>query len=240
MASDARQRFDQSPELQNLKSEIERTAERARRDKLEELGRLKQQYRELMECYDRYECETHEVLVNRYHGYTETQHKPDCAKCDFKRSAEALEIDIHEWPLSSKTSAANATVFELRVPEAFSHWRDANIYVLVSALGHRDMDSSRPQCQCTLDKHHGLSHMLSAGYQDRRVVPLSSVKAHTGTHRNHKKSILHVQEKDQGDDPALTNVWAPLGVWDNEDDETDEWNDVKDADMRLLKVLKAF
>jgi hypothetical protein len=190
------QYFDQSSDLQNLKSEIERTAERARRDKLEELDRLKQQYRKLMECYDRYECETHEVLVNHYHGYTETQHKPDCAKCAFKRSAEALEIDIHEWPLSSKTSAAKATVFELRVPEAFSNWRDATIYVLVSVLGYRDTDSSRPQYQCTLDKHHGLAHMLSAGYQDRRVVPLSSVKAHTGTHRKHKESILHVQEKD--------------------------------------------
>jgi len=39
---------------------------------------------------------------------------------------------------------------------------------------------------------------------------------------------------------ASTNVWAPLGVWDDEDDEMDERNDVNDADMRLPKVLKAF
>lgn len=188
--------FDHSHELQNLKSELEQAAARDRRYKLEELDRLKQQYREFMECYDRYECETHEVLVNRYHGYTETQHKPDCATCAFKRAAEALDIDIHEWPLSSKISAAKATVFELRVPKAFGNWRDATIHVIVSVLGYRDTNPSRPQCRCTLDSHHGLSNMLSAEYQDRCVIPVSSVKAHTGTHRKHKKSILHVQEKD--------------------------------------------
>jgi hypothetical protein len=190
------QYFDHSPELQDLKSQIEQTAARARRCKLEELGRLKERYRELMEHYDRYECETHEVLVNHYHGYTQTQHKPDCAKCAFKRAAEALDIDIHEWPLSSKISAAKATVFELRVPKAFGNWRDATIHVIVSVLGYRDTNPSRPQCRCTLDMHHGLSDMLSAEYQDRCVIPVSFVKAHTGTHRKHKKSILHVQEKD--------------------------------------------
>jgi hypothetical protein len=38
-------------------------------------------------------------------------------------------------------------------------------------------------------------------------------------------------------DSASTNVWAPIGVWDDEDDEMQGWDDV---DMRLPKVLKAF
>ncbi|KAL5371040.1 hypothetical protein PMIN04_012697 [Paraphaeosphaeria minitans] len=41
----------------------------------------------------------------------------------------------------------------------------------------------------------------------------------------------------EGNDSASTNVWAPIGVWDDEDDEVEGWDDV---DMRLPKVLKAF
>ncbi|KAJ5042660.1 hypothetical protein J3E72DRAFT_253800 [Bipolaris maydis] len=41
----------------------------------------------------------------------------------------------------------------------------------------------------------------------------------------------------EGNDSTSTNVWAPIGVWDDEDDETKGWDDV---DMRLPKVLKAF
>jgi hypothetical protein len=46
----------------------------------------------------------------------------------------------------------------------------------------------------------------------------------------------------QGDDMAPLSVWAPLGVWDDEDDEDDEMNGGKNADVdtRLPKVLKAF
>ncbi|KAH8704387.1 hypothetical protein GQ44DRAFT_820072 [Phaeosphaeriaceae sp. PMI808] len=50
----------------------------------------------------------------------------------------------------------------------------------------------------------------------------------------------------RSDDLSPSNVWAPLGVWDDESDENDEndemqgWNDVNDKDMRLPKVLKAF
>lgn len=47
----------------------------------------------------------------------------------------------------------------------------------------------------------------------------------------------HENAGQEGNDSASTNVWAPIGVWDDEDDEMEGWDDV---DMRLPKVLKAF
>lgn len=41
----------------------------------------------------------------------------------------------------------------------------------------------------------------------------------------------------EGKDSASTTVWASIGVWDDEDDELEDWDDV---DMRLPQVLKAF
>jgi len=41
----------------------------------------------------------------------------------------------------------------------------------------------------------------------------------------------------EGNNLALTNVWALIRVWDDKDNKIEGWDDV---DMRLPKVLKAF
>jgi hypothetical protein len=45
----------------------------------------------------------------------------------------------------------------------------------------------------------------------------------------------HAGEK--GSDPAASTIWAPLGAFDEEDDEMEEWDH---ENMGLPKVLKAF
>ncbi|KAL5400438.1 hypothetical protein PMIN03_012373 [Paraphaeosphaeria minitans] len=186
--------FSQSLELQDLLASIERNASTREREKHKELEDLKRQYRDLMCLYDSQLCETHEVTVNDFYGYTETRHKPGCARCALKRKADRLNIDIYEWPLSSNTPVAQATVFELALPEAFGNWRDATWYLVACVLGCRIRQPMQADSKHTLDRHYGLSHMLSPQYSQRRIIPLSSVKAHTGTHRKQKKAIINVQD----------------------------------------------
>lgn len=188
--------FDQSLELQEVLSRIERDATEKRRRKCEELANLKRQYQELMNLYDQRNCETQEVVVNRYHGFTESQHKSNCSRCALKHKADGLNIDIYEWPLSSNSSTARATVFELLIPEVFSDWRDATMFLMATVFGWRDRQPTQPQCKYTLDKHYGLTHLLSSRYYERRIIPLSSIKPHTGTHRKQKKSILTLRDED--------------------------------------------
>lgn len=193
--------FDQSKSLQDTLSQIEHVATTKRRQKCEELKNLKSQYKNLMDSYNSTICETHEVMTDYYHKYTETRHKPGCSRCATKSRADSLTIKIFEWPVSSDPPHAKATVFELEIPQDFSDWRDASRYLIMTVLGHQTSSAKKPKCTYTLDTHQGLSKLLRPQYPQRRIVPLSSIKPHTGTHRIHKK-IPHLEE----DDVCLKNA----------------------------------
>jgi hypothetical protein len=195
MASFAVKYFDQSPRLQTVLSNVRRDATQKQAQKRQELVDLKLQYSELMAHYNSNECETEEFIVNHYHRYTDTRHSSRCSRCASKKKADNLTIQIYEWPLSSQEATAKATIFECQVPQAFSDWRDTCIFLVADVLGYAS-HPSRPEFEYTLVQHHGLSHILSLGYHNRRIVPLSSIKSHTNTHRKHKKVIPQLQDSD--------------------------------------------
>ncbi|KAH6502438.1 hypothetical protein HBI55_034300 [Parastagonospora nodorum] len=182
--------FNQSQELQTALATIERDAEIEQKSKCKELANLKLQYESLMQNYNRNVCETETYVYNRRHRYTATRHSSTCRRCDYKTRAERMSIHIYEWPLSSDIPTAKATVFELKVPQAYSEWRDASMFLVATALGFATRDTSKPTTAYTLDQHHGLSNMLQQqDYRARRIVPLSTVKPHTRTHRKTVKVI---------------------------------------------------
>lgn len=129
-SSFAVQYFSNSPVHQHLLAKIEQEAAVEREAKCQELARLKREYKDLMHRYESTECETHEVTYNYYYGYTKIEHKPNCTRCAVLRRADGLNINIYEWPVSSDRLVAKATVFELKVPQAFSNWRDASEYLI--------------------------------------------------------------------------------------------------------------
>jgi len=194
--------FDQSVELQDLLAQIKRDAAIKQQQKRDELAQLKQKHKTFMEYYNSKPCETHEVVYNRRFGYTRTDHKPGCKRCAAKDSADALSIDIYEWPVSSNEHEAKATVFELQIPQGFSHWRDVSMFLIATVLGYRKQKPEKPRAQYTLDQHYGLGHMLSWQYHRRRIVPLSEIKPHTVTHRRNRTAIPNVQN----DDVCLPNA----------------------------------
>jgi hypothetical protein len=189
--------FDQSLYLQELLSNINHHATLKRQQKHDELSELKQKYAELMKYYNNNPCETHQVVYSHYHGYTEAQHKPNCARCASRDQAKGMKIHIYEWPLSSQESTAKATVFELCVPQGFSDWRDASTFLLTTVLGGAKNGSKQVSVQYTLDRHHGLSHLLSPTYNERRIILISSKsKSHTVSHREVKTGIPNLKNDD--------------------------------------------
>ncbi|KAJ4371619.1 hypothetical protein N0V83_004839 [Neocucurbitaria cava] len=194
--------FEESRELQATLAEIERDAESQRAQKCEELKELKTKYDTLMEQYTNMSCETETYVYNHRHGYTEPRHSRWCSRCLCKTQADALSIKIYEWPVSSNPQVAMATVFELKVPQAFSDWRDTSAYMISEVLGHQHRHAKEPYYLYTLDKHKGLSQMLSQSYSRRRIVLSSDVKPYNVTHRKNKRAIRHLTE----DDVCLPNA----------------------------------
>jgi hypothetical protein len=188
--------FDQSEALQTTLRAIEVDAAAKRTQKCEELRGLKSRHKQHMDRYNTTECQTQTVVVNHYHGYTEEQHRPGCSRCAEKDAANSLTIRIYEWPVSSTLSVAKATVFELVIPEPYSYWRDASAYFISTVLEAEAANDKPPECSYMLDSHKDLSHMLSLRCAQRRIVPLSETKAHSVTHRKHKKAIPHLDDED--------------------------------------------
>lgn len=188
--------FDQSTQLQGVLQQIERDAAAKRADKCRELAKLKSEYTDLMNRYDAAQCKYVEITTNRYHGYTRIVHDRHCNRCALKKRADGLDIHIYEWPLSSNQAIAKATVFELKIPQVYRTWRDASAFLISDVLGCKNKIAEKPQFQYVLSDHRDLSQMLDSQYLSRRIIPLSSVKPHTVTHRKSKKAVQHLREED--------------------------------------------
>lgn len=202
--------FDQTPALQTLKAEIERDAAVKLQEKKDELATLKDEYAELMEEYNDSDCDFEEVVVETFSGsYTRSQHmKKSCSRCAIKKKAEVLKIAVYERPLSKDQSVAKATVFELKIPETFSNWRDASVYLIADVLQFQYVQPKKPRskCQYTLTSHHDLSHMLAEHYWGRRMILLSETKPLAGTWKK-KIPIPELENSDVCVHNALTYAY---------------------------------
>ena len=202
MSSFAVKYFDESAELQTVLSQIEQNAATKRREKCEELARLKARYAKLMDQHNAAQCEYVNIITNRYHGYTRTVHSRYCSRCSLKNQADSIDIHIYEWPVSPQKSVAKAIVFELKIPESFSAWRDASTFLISTVLGCKSSKVTKPQHSYTLNGHRDIAHMLDGNYHSRRIVPLSSIKPHSVTHRKKKPVTTYLKE----DDVCLQNA----------------------------------
>ncbi|KAF2638121.1 hypothetical protein P280DRAFT_91529 [Massarina eburnea CBS 473.64] len=194
--------FDQSPYHQQLKASIEAQAAVGRQKKLQELKDKKQEYEDLIAQSNVLECEEREVTYDTCNGYTRLEHSPSCSKCSLQSRARQMGIYIHEWPLSPNVSQAKATVFELQIPEAFSHWRDATAFLMTNVLGFERHDELRPSGHYKLEDHTDMSKLSSISFQ-QRIKLLSNVKPLNGSHYNVKSGVSFLTEQEVCVDSAL-------------------------------------
>ncbi|KAH6614844.1 hypothetical protein C7974DRAFT_475294 [Boeremia exigua] len=190
------QYFSQCSQLQSILQKIEQKASEKRQEKCEELARLKARYKTLMDQYSKDECDYVQIVKNRHHGYMRTVHSRNCNRCALKRTADDLGIGIHEWPLSPNASVAQATIFESKIPNPYSAWRDASVFVITDVLGCKSNHIDKPKHSYTLNDHPDLNHLLDPESRSRRIMPLSEVKPHSVTHRKIKKAVQHLQDVD--------------------------------------------
>jgi hypothetical protein len=63
-----------------------------------------------------------------------TEHSPRCTRCLLQKQAQAMKIDIFEWPLPEKDTEAKAAVFELDVPTVIYAWRETTYRLLADVF----------------------------------------------------------------------------------------------------------
>ncbi|KAH8702789.1 hypothetical protein GQ44DRAFT_778472 [Phaeosphaeriaceae sp. PMI808] len=193
--------FDESSEHQRLCSDIEQHATVRRQQKCHELVKQKQLYYDLKARSNKRSCD-YQNVYDRYYSFMSTEHAPWCEKCSLRSQAEQLRIQVHEWPLSSDQAIAKATFFELRIPKAYSHWRDATVFLLIEVLGFTYTNTREPRARYILSGQDGLSSFW-ASPSDQRINLVSEDKPLTGSHYRVKEGVAFLQEKDVCVDNAL-------------------------------------
>lgn len=139
--------YRQSMQHQQVKRDVENDAYNRREEKVEEFRNAKATHAKLMQKYAASECD---VSAKWDDGRRVLIHPPSCRRCGFESKAKALAISVHEWPLPKDELEAQATVFEMAVPETFSLWRDLTLYLIIDVL------RSQPDGSATLTKSFSL------------------------------------------------------------------------------------
>ena len=122
----------------------------------------------------------------------------ECQKCAINRQAEAMTINVHEWPLPESESSCLSALVELDCPTEFAAWRNIT-WMLIHDLGRQ----VTVQCQnpaAELPKYAGL-HPYARHRQSRLTLASETkpfVKAHyrvlklpVSLDQCHAKNALH-------------------------------------------------
>ena len=188
------QYFNQSDEHRALHTAIEERASRDRRAKQTELHQKHEKYRQLTNLADESECTYYEVVVDNS-SFRESRHSPSCPKHEYLRQADAISINIHEWPLPKDDLQAKSTVFELKLPRPFGCWRDTTIFFLLDVLQVDYASQEKPRAMNRPQTYYGLSSFFTPADGLQRIGLLSQDKPHERTHRRQKK-VIYVTEGD--------------------------------------------
>ncbi|KAF9473711.1 hypothetical protein BDN70DRAFT_362759 [Pholiota conissans] len=170
--------YRESPYLQTIKSSIEASATAARIAKEVELESLNAEHTSLLAQAARMNC-TFFDAVDRW-GNVEPKHLYyRCGKCITLNRADELRISIHEWPLPRHTFEAEAVVFELNCPLAFSVWR-THTYQILRDLGMAEFHSKSTTAH-TLSGYDGLKKWTTTRDWGR-IVLASNAKSFLKSH----------------------------------------------------------
>ncbi|KAK4574981.1 hypothetical protein LTR86_000831 [Recurvomyces mirabilis] len=186
-----------SPEHRTLLLQIEQDATTARQQKRLELQRLQAEYRRLDQLYDRTDHEYRDEVARDEDGVSRTVqiHVGYCAKEALAAKRDALSIKVHEWPIPKDPHEAKAVVFELRVPEWFGHWREAQIYLLSDVLLGERPRAATPVTYLLSSNDPHLTSKYFARSAGGRVDLLSVIKPVFNTHYSNK-AVLTLSDSD--------------------------------------------
>jgi hypothetical protein len=176
---------------QTLRRHIEEIAAEERKQKRKEFYKKRQEYHDLTSRSAKLQCEFNKY-EDRRTGRVSLEHSGNCRSHELRRKADALMIQVHEWPLPASELEAQSVVFELDVPPCFSAWRNMTTLIINEVL-ECDYSGARPDN--VVDR---LSSYLSSHFRGNvyRLELVSTVKSNNRTHRNGKKIKTCDKEED--------------------------------------------
>uniref|UniRef100_A0A0W0G780 ubiquitinyl hydrolase 1 n=1 Tax=Moniliophthora roreri TaxID=221103 RepID=A0A0W0G780_MONRR len=177
------QYYNTCPEMQELRTEIEVDAQRARDSVVRELREKMAERRKLL---DRMAATDHRHNEDEAEwGFTGRGRKrqktllryPECPKCKLEVKLSALRARKHEWPLPEEEAEIKRVVFELQVPKTFALWRAATALLLFD-LGtppkeKQEFEGSKPSVLLS-SGHADLSEYCDPADDDTSVITLAS------------------------------------------------------------------
>ncbi|CAI6256851.1 unnamed protein product [Periconia digitata] len=174
--------YSHDARYKGIHDRIIQQAEDQRDAKHQELHGLKIQYQQLMTKAETISCQTHALTVR---DGKVLSHDLACEKCCLKNKATNLNIKVFEWPLSTDKNIAEATVFELHVPEWFRYWRDTTRYIMIDVMGSHEEKDAR-----VLAKIYNLKNQksLCEFYENPRDQRIGVVSVAPPVSKTHQKS----------------------------------------------------
>ena len=149
---------------QALKSRIEDDASVERTRKEAEWRASTDQYEKLKEDAKRRVCQC--------------RNKGECQKCFIDRQAQAMTIDVHEWPLPECEVSCTSALVELDCPIEFAAWRNVT-WMLAHDLGREDTERGQNPA-AELSKYAGLYSY--ARHRQSRLTLASKTKPYAKAH----------------------------------------------------------
>lgn len=114
-------------------------------------------------CSGLYSEEAHACSLLSVHlEFLLTPESARCIKCDLRRQADYLSINVYEWPLPTTESAAKSVVFELDVPPLLRHWRSTTYQILVDVLSISPPTPGKSGKSIILTEYPGLMDHLKS------------------------------------------------------------------------------
>ena len=125
------QLFGSSQHYKNLKKRIEDEASAKRVTKENEWKESSELYKQLKQDAKIIPCQTAQDESG------EDKHDPQsCGKCTLDREADAMSIEVHEWPLPVDANFAKSAVVELDCRPDFAAWRNLT-WMFIHDLGRQ-------------------------------------------------------------------------------------------------------
>ncbi|KIW36714.1 uncharacterized protein PV06_11123 [Exophiala oligosperma] len=181
--------YNTSAAHQDLRRQIENSAQRERDQKMSELAQKKSRRDTLLRESNQLQCSY--IEVHRQYGDTEV-HSPHCRKCRLKSEAASLEIYVHEWPLPAKEDELKAAIFELDVPPIVQAWRCASYSLKMDVFARNSLQERGADRMHQLLTYEGLRCWVRTPHA--RFGLASSAKPFVLSHYNKRKISIATVE----------------------------------------------
>ena len=126
-----------SEACQSVKSQIETKARKKLNQKRAEVEQQRAVYQSILRQCDSLTCDFEAQQQTRHYG-AKMVHKRECNRCQIRREAGVMRVQMHEWPLPADTHKCDAVLFELIMPLELSILRDALFVLRTELLNQRN------------------------------------------------------------------------------------------------------